>query len=236
VTPAEYNRRALAQGTLTVDHIAQLVRSYQLSRGLQPDGKAGARTLRALDLERGGHDELAVVQHLLSGSGVDPILAHPSWYSGPMPDGPLAIAVHYTATRPGTARSLHERRLKRRVPVVQRNTSWHITIAADGAVYQMVPLDHMARHCERGAIAGQRPNACSIGIELEGHGDVFPEAQVAAACRVWRVLVREYSIPRSLAMIGHSDLDPEHRSDPGPVWTSEHAARVLEHAFAEVNQ
>lgn len=235
MTPAEYNRRALAEGLLTDDHVAQLVRSFQVSRGLTPDGKAGLLTRSTLDRERGVPGDLTVAQHLLSGPGVEQVMAHPSWYSGPMPDGPLAIVAHYTATDPGAARSLHERRTKRR-GMLARNTSWHITIAADGAVYQMVPLDRMARHCGRGIIAGQRPNACSIGIELEGHGDVFPEVQVAAACRVWRALVREYKIPRARAMIGHSVLDPAHRSDPGKVWTGVHAARVLDHAFAEVAQ
>lgn len=78
---------------------------------------------------------------------------------------------------------------------------------------------------------GRLPNACAIGIELEGYGQVFPEPQVVAACRVWRALVNAYGIPRELAMLEHSRFDPERRADPGPIWMAGHAGRVLVHAF-----
>lgn len=233
MTPADYNRAALDRGELSDEHLVELVRAYQRAHGLDADGMAGPRTRAALDQDiiaaPVGH--LWVADGVLFGSGVEAIPAHASWYGGPMARQPQAIVAHYTATEPGTARSLHTRRVKRRVPVVQRNTSWHITIAADGAVYQMVQLTRRARHCGSGEIEGRPPNEVAIGIELEGLGDVFPPAQVAAAERVWRALVRAYAIPRELAMLEHSALDPERRSDPGPVWMREHADRVLAGAY-----
>ena len=86
-----------------------------------------------------------------------------------------------------------------------RVASWHLTIDADGSVVQMIPLDRVAWHAGG---PGSRPipglgwaNMHTVGIELVGDGRAFPEAQVAAACAVWRALVRAYSIPRAFAMI-----------------------------------
>lgn len=233
MTPEDFNRRAMDEGLLTPEHIAMLVRSYQAARGLGVDGKAGVLTRQVLDRDIAGDDrvgDFTVDGHLLDGLGVERILAHGSWYGGPMPRGPLAIVAHYTATDPGTARSLHERRTRRR-GLLARTASWHVTIAADGTVYQMVPFDRQAWHCGAGRVEGLRTNQAAIGLELEGHGDTFPETQIAAACRVWRALVRAYRIPRERAMLEHSALDPKRRSDPGPVWMRQHAPRVLAHAF-----
>ena len=70
-----------------------------------------------------------------------------------------------------------------------------------------------------------------MGIELVGHGEEFPSAQVAAVARMWRAIVRAYGIPRERAMLQHSELDPGRRVDPGPVWMGRHAERVLELAY-----
>lgn len=234
--PGDYNRRALDRGELTDEHLVELVRAYQRDHGLDADGMAGPRTRSVLDRALVGHDtgELCVVDGWLHGDGVQRVPADPSWYGLSMPLGPRAIVAHYTATTPGAALSMASRRTvpRRRS---DRAASWHVTIATTGDVIQMVPLGSQAWHCAAGTVrAGanvhMRPNACAIGIELEGHGDVFPPAQVAAAEQVWRALVRAYGIPRDLAMLEHSALDPERRSDPGPRWMLEHAPGVLDAA------
>lgn len=260
-TASEYNARALATGDLTGEMLAELVRAYQEAHGLLPDGKAGPITRAVLAQalrNRQPADELVVVDGWLKGPGAEIITADPSWYGGPMPQGPLAIVAHYTATDPGTALAIVGRRylgaseIARRllraksfecelpngkaitIASVPRAASWHVTIAQDGTVFQGVPLTAMAWHVAAptrlNVPGGLRANACAIGIELEGHGDVFPPAQVEAARRVWRALVRAYSIPRELAMLAHSDLQ-DNRSDPGPEWMGRHAGIVLEHAF-----
>lgn len=201
--------------------------------------------------------ELVVSDGWLAGPGVEIIPANPCWYGGPMPRGPLAIVAHYTATDPGTALDLAGRRylsaaeiterLRGRsgfelelpggrvitIKSVPRLASWHVTIAQDGAIYQGVPLSsqawHVASHARLDVPGGLRANACAIGIEFEGHGDSFTDAQVASAKRVWRAIVRAYGIPRELAMVGHDELQ-ENRSDPGPVWMREHAEAVLAYA------
>ena len=142
---------------------------------------------------------------------------------------------HYTATDPGTAVAMAKNRQRARTPA-DRAASWHLTIDADGSVVQMITLNRVAWHAGSDTakpIPGVgSANNNSIGIELVGRGDVFPSSQVAAACKVWRAIVRAYGIQREHAMITHQSIDPTRRSDPGPVWTSQHAGMVLDFAYA----
>lgn len=133
------------------------------------------------------------------------------------PGGPIAIVWHFTATDHGTARSL-ARRIRTYRRGLDRAASWHVIVAHDGVHWQSVPFLRGAWHCATGEIAGHRVNACSVGIELEGHGDRFPAEQVFAAARLIRTLAHAYPIREVDAMHGHREYDPARRSDPGPIW------------------
>lgn len=218
---------------LTDEHLAELVRYFQRSHGgLDVDGKAGPKTRAAIErsVEPGA---LRVVNGWLHGDGVQHRAADPSWFGEDMPRGPLAIMAHYTATPPGTALTMATRRMAPRKRS-DRVASWHVTIATDGAVIQMIPFGSQAWHCATGLVpvrgGGMRPNQCAIGIELEGHGKEFPDAQVAAARRVWYAIVHTYSIRQELAMLQHSEYDKGRRQDPGEVWMTKHAGLVLAYA------
>jgi N-acetyl-anhydromuramyl-L-alanine amidase AmpD len=130
---------------------------------------------------------------------------------------PMAIVWHYTATDIGTARSL-ARRIRTYRSGVDRAASWHVIIAHDGVIWQSVPFLRGAWHCARGRIAGHRVNACSVGVELEGHGTSFSEDQVWAAEMLVRALRDAYEIDAVNADRGHREFDPARRADPGPVW------------------
>lgn len=173
----------------------------------------------------------------LHGEGVERVRAHSSWYGTRMT--PLSIMAHYTATGANTAISMAMRRTRPRKSS-DRVASWHVTVAQSGLVVQMVPFTSGAWHCARGTIAevrGDLPavriNRAAIGIELEGHGDHFPDEQVQAAKLVWAALVDAYGIERDLAMLEHSRFDPDRRRDPGPVWMQCHAGDVLEFAYPD---
>lgn len=162
---------------------------------------------------------------------------HPSWrYASLRTPGskPLAIVAHYTATDPGTAISMAKRRTKPRTKD-DRAASWHLSIEADGTVVQMAPLTvgcwHAGSNTAKKIPGVGWANRTAIGVELVGYGKEFPPAQVEAACRVWRAIVREYSIPREHAMITHQSIDPTRKADPGRVWMGEHAPRVLDAAY-----
>jgi hypothetical protein len=194
-------------------------------------------------------ERLVVIDGWLVGDGVQRIEMHPSWryplLSTPG-NTPRAIVAHYTATNPGTAVSMAKRRqqpwstfaeqYRKSYPgkAIPQN-SWHLSIEAGGEVVQMAPLTSGCWHAG-GSTAKPIPgvgaaNRTSVGIELVGHGKVFPSEQVAAACDVWRAIVRAYGVPRELAMVQHAEIDPGRRSDPGPVWMREHAPAVLGAAY-----
>ena len=66
-----------------------------------------------------------------------------------------------------------------------------------------------------------------------GYGDEFPNAQVSAAADVWRILTATYPIIRANAMVQHSELDPDRKSDPGPVWMNKHAPGILTACYGD---
>jgi N-acetyl-anhydromuramyl-L-alanine amidase AmpD len=161
-------------------------------------------------------------QGWLWGDGVE---RYPSVRHSPLTtphDEPIAIVWHYTAIKPGAARSLSKRIAKYRRGK-DRAASWHVQIGVDGTLYQSVQFTRGSWHCARGRIPDKggkrhRVNRCAVGIELEGLGRAFPEPQVQAAIRLVKVLVERYDIPRQQAGRGHVEFDPRRRSDPGKVW------------------
>jgi hypothetical protein len=257
VSPERYVAEALARGELRAEHVVELARAYQRARGLVPDGRPGPITVAALERDLGLAPVAVSADGWLSGDGVERLAFDASWYGGAMPRGPLAIVAHYTDTAPGTAVEIAERRAvarglllalqeergtpfeaelpdgrKKVIHHVPKNTSWHLTVCADGRVLQHVPLGRCARHVGPGRVRGLPVNQAAVGIELEGDGSHFPEAQVRGAMRAWRAVVRAHGIARDLAMLEHSRFDPKRRADPGRVWMDEHAPFVLAHALA----
>ena len=93
--------------------------------------------------------------------------------------------------------------------------SAHFFIRRDGTLIQFVPCSLRAWHagvsswCER-----ERCNDFSIGIELEGSDDLpFTEAQYATLAPLVNLLKQAYPIR---AVVGHSDIAPGRKTDPGP--------------------
>ena len=96
--------------------------------------------------------------------------------------------------------------------------SAHLLIDRDGNLVQFVSTHCRAWHCGQSSYAGQVAcNDFSIGIELEGCDErAFSEAQYANLMPVLNELLRQYpSIDRS-AVVGHSDIAPGRKTDPGP--------------------
>lgn len=195
-------------------------------------------------------ERFTVIDGWLVGDGVQRIEMHPSWryaWLSTPENRPLGIVVHTTATNPGTAVSMAKRRQRpwsefandyRKSypgkPVPQN--SWHLSVEADGAIVQMAPFTSGCWHAGS-STARKIPgvgwaNRTTVGVELVGHAKAFPQAQVTAACDVWRAIVRAYAIPREHAMVTHQSIDPTRRTDPGHVFMRKHAPTVLDHAYA----
>ncbi len=95
--------------------------------------------------------------------------------------------------------------------------SAHLLVRRDGAVVQYVPLHRRAWHAGRSQWHGrERCNDFSIGIELEGADTVaYERAQYAALARLIGESCRAYPGLSADAVVGHSDVAPGRKSDPG---------------------
>lgn len=93
--------------------------------------------------------------------------------------------------------------------------SAHFFIRRDGEVIQFVPCGKRAWHAGASNWNGrERCNDFSIGIELEGSDDeAFAEAQYDALAQLIGSLKQAYPIE---GVVGHSDIAPGRKTDPGP--------------------
>ena len=95
--------------------------------------------------------------------------------------------------------------------------SAHFLIRRDGQIVQFVPCGKRAWHAGV-SVWWERPacNDFSLGIELEGSDDTpFTDRQYAALVRLTRRLKRAYPIRD---IIGHADIAPQRKTDPGPLF------------------
>jgi N-acetyl-anhydromuramoyl-L-alanine amidase len=93
--------------------------------------------------------------------------------------------------------------------------SAHFFIDRLGRVMQFVPCERRAWHAGVSAWRGrERCNDFSIGIELEGSDSVpFDPAQYLALNQVLTAVYARYPI---CDVVGHSDVAPGRKTDPGP--------------------
>lgn len=96
--------------------------------------------------------------------------------------------------------------------------SAHLLIRRDGAVMQFVPFHARAWHAGVSEFDGRtRVNDFSIGIELEGSDFApFEEAQYRALVEVTRALQAAYPAITPERIVGHVDIAPDRKTDPGP--------------------
>ena len=95
--------------------------------------------------------------------------------------------------------------------------SAHLLIARDGACTQFVEFGRRAWHAGASSFSSRENcNDFSIGIELEGTDEApYTEAQYAALVRITRLLMREYPGITIGRIVGHADIAPGRKTDPG---------------------
>ena len=93
--------------------------------------------------------------------------------------------------------------------------SAHFLIRRDGELIQLVSCEQRAWHAGSSCWEGrERCNDYSLGIELEGCDEIaFEPAQYACLARLIDSLRVRYPIA---AVVGHSDIAPGRKTDPGP--------------------
>jgi N-acetylmuramoyl-L-alanine amidase len=123
---------------------------------------------------------------------------------------PGLIVLHYTAMQDAEAALA-------RMCDPAAEVSAHYLITLGGDVVRLVPEDMRAWHAGNGAWAGRGDvNSRSIGIELDNRGDhPFAEPQMAALQELMHGIMQRWDIPPD-GVIGHSDMAPGRKADPGP--------------------
>jgi len=96
--------------------------------------------------------------------------------------------------------------------------SAHLLIDREGRLTQFVPFSNRAWHageslfCER-----SNCNDYSIGIELEGTDfEPFTDSQYTSLANVTKLLLSTYPKMSRDKVVGHSDIAPGRKTDPGP--------------------
>lgn len=95
--------------------------------------------------------------------------------------------------------------------------SSHLLIRRDGECVQYVPFDKRAWHAGASNFCGrERCNDFSIGIEIEGVDDApYEPVQYAVLSDVILALCRRYPSLSPERIVGHSDIAPGRKTDPG---------------------
>jgi len=96
--------------------------------------------------------------------------------------------------------------------------SAHALIRRDGQIVQYVPFQLRAWHAGKSEFQGRSAcNDFSIGIELEGTDEApYTPAQYASLSALAAALLRTYRSLSEAAIVGHSDIAPGRKTDPGP--------------------
>jgi len=108
--------------------------------------------------------------------------------------------------------------------------SSHLLIRRTGEVVQYVPLHRRAWHAGKSSYRGRHQcNDFSVGIELEGT-DVHPytSAQYRRLAAVIRLLRRGVPSLAVAPVVGHSDVAPGRKTDPGPAFDWARLHQLLE--------
>lgn len=102
--------------------------------------------------------------------------------------------------------------------IVALQVSAHLLIERTGEIVQFVPFGMKAWHAGLSEFEGrQNCNEFSIGIELEGCDDEpFTDVQYSALAQVTSTLMQQYPAIVPDRIVGHSDIAPGRKTDPGP--------------------
>lgn len=102
--------------------------------------------------------------------------------------------------------------------------SSHLLIDRGGGVVQFVSFLERAWHAGESSFLGcSNCNDFSIGIELEGSDTApFTAAQYSSLLAVTQAIMAEYPGITPDSIVGHSDIAPGRKTDPGPFfdWSS----------------
>ena len=132
--------------------------------------------------------------------------------------------LHYTGMKTGEA-------ALERLCDQAAEVSAHYVVDEDGRIYRLVADSCRAWHAGRSYWAGATDiNDRSIGIEIVNPGHEFgyrkfPESQMAAVEALLAEVMRRHEIPAH-RVVGHSDIAPSRKQDPGELFDWQRLARL----------
>lgn len=144
---------------------------------------------------------------------------------------PDMIVLHYTGMKTGPEALA-------RLCDAQAKVSSHYLVEEDGRVFRLVPEARRAWHAGVSSWKGETDiNGRSIGIEIVNPGHefgyrAFPDAQVAAVIELIADIRTRWTIEDS-RIIGHSDVAPARKEDPGELFPWKRLAEAGHGLWAE---
>ena len=107
--------------------------------------------------------------------------------------------------------------------------SSHLLVSRDGGLTQFVKFTDRAWHAGQSSYRGRAAcNDFSIGVELEGLDTLAYEgAQYDTLAEVVAALCDAYPRLSPERLVGHSDISPGRKTDPGPAFDWERARRRI---------
>ena len=107
--------------------------------------------------------------------------------------------------------------------------SAHFLIRRDGALIQFVPTYLRAWHAGESTYQDRaNVNDFSLGVELEGTDDTaFTDAQYDVLGGLTSALIMAYPALSESRLVGHSDIAPDRKTDPGEYFDWERYRRLL---------
>ncbi|NBC20009.1 MAG: N-acetylmuramoyl-L-alanine amidase [Alphaproteobacteria bacterium] len=138
------------------------------------------------------------------------------------------LVLHYTGMKSAEA-------ALSRLADPEASVSAHYVVLEDGLIIQMVDEAHRAWHAGAASWQGDDDlNSRSIGVEIVNGGHDFPldegglspfrDVQVAAVTSLCQAILTRHAIPQT-RIVGHSDIAPERKRDPGEHFPWERLAR-----------
>ena len=101
----------------------------------------------------------------------------------------------------------------------EHRVSAHYVLAEDGLLHRLVPEGRVAWHAGRSHWRGREAlNGTSIGVEIVNlHGDRhdYPAAQIAALIELCHGILARHPAIVARNVVGHSDIAPKRKIDPG---------------------
>lgn len=144
---------------------------------------------------------------------------------------PSLLVLHYTGMTTGQAAI-------DRLRDPEAKVSAHYVVEEDGRIFRLVPEERRAWHAGVSFWRGRRNvNGDSIGIEIVNPGHEFgyrdfPEAQVAAVLALTADIRTRWDI-EDRDIVGHSDIAPTRKEDPGELFPWKRLAEAGHGLWAE---